>query len=66
MKVSFDEKSDAVYIRFDESRIMESEEIQPGIIFDFNEKKQVVGIEILKIKTRIPLENLKQFQFEVV
>jgi uncharacterized protein YuzE len=66
MKVSFDEKSDAIYIRLDESKIIESEEIQPGIVFDFNEANQVIGIEILKVKNRIPLESLKQFQFEIV
>lgn len=66
MRVSFDEKADAIYIRFDESKIIESEEIKPGIIFDFDDKDQVVGIEILKVTARIPLDNLKKLQFEVV
>jgi uncharacterized protein YuzE len=65
MKVHFDEKADAVYLRLDESKIVESEEVQPGIILDFNEHNQVVGIEILKVKDRVPLANLKQMQFEV-
>ncbi len=66
MRVSFDEKSNAIYIRFDESKIIESEEIKPGIILDFNEEDQVVGIEVLKVANRIPLDNLKKMQFEVV
>lgn len=66
MRVSFDEKADAIYIRFDESKIIESEEIKPGIIFDFDDKDQVVGIEILKVTARVPLDNLKKLQFEVV
>lgn len=66
MKVSFDEKADAIYIRFDESKIIESEEIKPGIIFDFDEKDQLVAIEILNVAARIPLNNLKKLQFEVV
>jgi uncharacterized protein YuzE len=65
MKIHFDEKSDAVYFRLDESKIIESEEVKPGVILDFNENNQVVGIEILKVKDRIPLANLKQIQFEV-
>ena len=65
MKVHFDEKADAVYLRLDESSITESEEVQPGIILDFNEKNQVVGVEILKVKNRVPLANLKEMKFEV-
>ncbi|MCK6623309.1 MAG: DUF2283 domain-containing protein [Calditrichaceae bacterium] len=66
MKVLFDEKADAIYIRFDESKIIESEEIKHGIIFDFDGKEHVVGIEILKVTARVPLNNLKKLQFEVV
>ncbi len=65
MKVHFDEKADALYLRLDDSKIIESEEVQPGIVLDFNESKQVVGIEILRVKDRVPLANLKQMQFEI-
>ncbi len=65
MRVHFDEKADAIYLRLDESKIVESEEVQPGIILDFNEQNQVVGIEILRVKGRVPLANLKQMQFEI-
>lgn len=65
MKVHFDEKADALYLRLDESKIVESEEGQPGIVLDYNEESQVVGIEILRVKSRVPLANLKQMQFEV-
>lgn len=66
MKVHFDEKADALYLRLDDSKIIESEEVQPGIVLDFNEAKQVVGVEILRVKSRVPLANLRQMQFEVV
>jgi len=65
MKVHFDEKADALYLRLDDSKIIESEEVQPGIVLDFNEAKQVVGIEILRVKGRVPLANLRQMQFEI-
>lgn len=65
MKVHFDEKADAIYMRLDESKIVESQEVQPGIVLDFNAHSQVVGIEILRVKDRVPLANLKQMQFEV-
>jgi uncharacterized protein YuzE len=65
MRVHFDEKADAIYLRLDESKIIESEEVHPGIILDFNERDEVVGVELLRVKSRIPLANLKQMQFEV-
>lgn len=65
MKVHFDEKADALYLRLDDSEIVDSEEVKPGIVIDFDAKDQVVGIEILRVKKRVPLANLKQLLFEV-
>ena len=50
MKVHFDEKANAVYVRLDDSPIVDSEEVHPGIVLDFNDANQVVGIEILRVK----------------
>ncbi|MFI5387893.1 MAG: DUF2283 domain-containing protein [Fimbriimonadales bacterium] len=65
MRVHFDEKADALYFRLDDSKIVESEEMRPGIVLDFNERNQVVGIEILRVKDRVPLANLRLMQCEV-
>ena len=65
MKVRFDEKADALYMRLDDSKILESEEVQPGVVLDFNDRNQVVGIEIRGIRDRVPPANLRQMQFEV-
>ena len=65
MKVRFDEKADALYMRLDDSKILESEEVQPGVALDFNDRNQVVGIEIRGIRDRVPLAHLRQMQFEV-
>ena len=65
MNVRFDEKADALYMRLDDSKILESEEVQPGVVLDFNDRNQVVGIEIRGIRDRVPLAHLRQMQFEV-
>ncbi len=65
MKVHFDEKSDALYFRLDDSAIVESEEVKPGVILDFNAKNQVVGVELLKVKERVPEASLKEMKFEI-
>ena len=66
MKVHFDEKSDAVYICLDKSKkIIESQEVQSGVVLDFDEKGEVIGIEILRVKKRIPLTELKELALQV-
>ncbi|MGH8246901.1 MAG: DUF2283 domain-containing protein [Gammaproteobacteria bacterium] len=64
MKLKLDEQSDALYLRLDDSRIVESEEVSPGVVLDFNEQNQVVGVEILGLSKRVPKVNLKQFEFQ--
>lgn len=65
MRVHFDQESDALYFRLDDSKIVESEEVKPGVILDFNERNQVVGFEILNVKARVPEASLKEMKFEV-
>jgi len=64
MKLHSDQNVDALYIRLDESNIIESEEVREGIVLDYNKDDQVVGIEILNVSKRIPLPDLKKMQFE--
>jgi uncharacterized protein YuzE len=66
MKLKVDKESDAIYFRLDESKIIESEEVEKGIILDFNESGDVVGIEILNISERSDMINYKTLQFETV
>jgi uncharacterized protein YuzE len=37
MRVQFDEKADALYLRLDDTKIVEPEEVRPGIVLDFND-----------------------------
>jgi len=64
MRLRIDKKNDALYLRLDDSTIVESEEVQPGIILDFDAEGRVVGIEILQLSKRMPVEKLEVFQFE--
>lgn len=66
MKLKIDKESDTLYFRLDEAEIVESEEVQPGIILDFDENGRMIGIEILSLSTRFPPEKLRLLQFETV
>jgi len=65
MKLHFDEIADALYLRFDDSEIINSEQVAPGIILDFNNVNQVIGLEFLNIGQRISKQQLKQIEFSV-
>jgi uncharacterized protein YuzE len=64
MKLKVDHKNDTLYFRLDESRIVESEEIKPGVILDYDANDNVIGVEILGLTKRVPAEMLKSLQFE--
>ena len=54
MKLHADKKADALYLRLDDSAIVESEEVSPGVVLDYNEADEVVGIELLYLSKRFP------------
>jgi uncharacterized protein YuzE len=67
MRLHYDPKADALYLRFDDSKIVESEETRPGIILDLNERDQVVGVEVLGLKSRgLDVESLKELSFKIL
>jgi uncharacterized protein YuzE len=64
MRLHVDTEADALYLRLDDSKIVESEEVSPGVVLDFNERNQVVGIEMLKLSKRTPALDLREFQYQ--
>ena len=66
MRLRIDKEDDALYFRLDESAIVESEEVRPGVILDFDKEGRVVGVEFLGMKARIPEEELTSFQIQTV
>ncbi|HHT9153006.1 MAG TPA: DUF2283 domain-containing protein, partial [Candidatus Hypogeohydataceae bacterium YC40] len=63
MRLKVDKDNDALYLRLDETSIVESEEVQPGVILDFNAEGKVVGVEILDLSKRMRPEQLRVLQF---
>ena len=64
MRIKLDKESDALYFRLDENRIVESEEVRPGVILDFDENDKVVGVEFLGVSTRATKAELSTMQFQ--
>ena len=64
MKIKLDKDVDALYFRLDESRIVDSEEVRPGVILDYDENDGVVGIEFLNVSSRVAEGELALMQLQ--
>lgn len=58
-QITYDPDSDAAYILLDNAKIVDSETVSPGVIYDFDENDRLIGIEILSVKKRTR-ESLKE------
>lgn len=64
MRLHVDREADALYLRLDDSKIIESEEVSPGVVLDYNADHQVVGIEFLQLSKRAPHLDARKLVFE--
>ena len=58
MKLEFDPQADAIYLELTDAEVEASQEVQPGIILDYDLEGRVVGIEVLYVSQRrsLPLQ----------
>ena len=66
MKLNVDKSADALYLRLDDSSVVESEEVSPGVVLDYNESNEVVGVEFLNLSKRSASLNLSTLEFQTV
>ena len=57
--VTYDPNNGLAYIKLGEGKYVESEEVLPGIILDFDESGALIGIELLNANKQLP-GNLRQ------
>ena len=66
MKVTYDPTVDAAYIQITSSRGgVETTLVDDHVAVDIDSERRVVGVEILDASSRLDLEDLKSFDFEV-
>ena len=46
MKTLYDAEADALYVRFSEAHVVESEEVSDGVVLDFDGEGRIVAIEV--------------------
>jgi len=63
VKVTYDPEVDVLRILFREAPIEESDEDKPGIILDYDEEGNIVGLEVLNASQRV--ENPRGVEYAV-
>ena len=61
MTIRYDNTTDSIYLILSEDTVIESEEVEEGVIVDYNAKDEVVAIEVLHVK-----ENMHTIDLPIV
>jgi uncharacterized protein YuzE len=48
MRTHYDPDADALYVRFAEAPVVESEEVAEGVVLDFDAEGRIVAIEVIE------------------
>ena len=66
MKVSYDDKSDLLYLRFeDRKQEVENRRVSEDIVLDIGVGGKIVGIEILDASAHVNLKDVLPIQYEL-
>jgi uncharacterized protein YuzE len=49
MKIEYDPKADAIYIRLSSGKIVDSDEVWPNVLLDTDADGRVLGMEMLEV-----------------
>ncbi len=63
MKITYDRETDTLRVIFSHAPIEESDEEKPGVILDYDDKGQLVGVEILDASKRV--ENPSSLEYAI-
>jgi uncharacterized protein YuzE len=66
MKLKIDQVADALYLALADADIVESEEVAPGVIVDYDADQRIVGIELLHLSKRAPDLDVGRLLYETV
>ena len=65
MKITYDTKADAIYIKFRDGEFVANKEVEEGIIIDMGKGNTLLGIEILEASTRFRPEDLARVDIQM-
>jgi len=64
LKIEYDKEADALYIQLREAEVDDNIDIEEGVTIDLDEKRHIVGIEILDASKTLSLRDLVNITIE--
>lgn len=65
MKISYDPKYDVLYLNFSENKIVDTIEVDRGVLIDHGEEGEMVGIEIINASKLIRSKPLQEIVIKI-
>lgn len=60
MEITYDKEADAMYIEFRKGEFAKNKKIDDFTIIDLDKQENLLGIELLEVSKRIPVESLSE------
>ena len=60
MEINYDKQADTLYIEFRKGEFSKNKKIDDFTIIDLDSEGNILGIELLSVSKRIPLESLSE------
>jgi len=64
MEINYDKDADAMYIKFREGEFGSNKIIDRETIIDLDKNGNILGIELLSVSKRIPMESLSEISIK--
>jgi len=65
MRISYDERTDSLYLRLKDTPYYESDEVKESVLLDYDDKGNVIGIEILNASEYLSSDELASLTYNV-
>ena len=64
MRIEYDKEADALYIQLREANVDDNIDIEEGVTIDLDEKRHIIGIEILDASKKLSLKDIVNISIE--
>lgn len=58
VRLHYDAQTNAAYLRFSGEAVVESEEVAPGVVLDYDAEGRIIGMEVLSAREHLPADAL--------
>jgi len=65
MRITYDPKYDALYLKFSEEKIADTVEVGEGVLIDYGEGGEMIGIEVINTSSLIKANPLQEIDIKI-